>query len=112
VVLVRFVKNWRNYLVSDRAGWDDDFAKKLVEDLRVAEYIKEGEETPPPDDNLSVDKYADKPSLSKFNRMNADELLALAAKYDIDLGGETQKQHTKPIIQAVLYPETAKDDAE
>jgi hypothetical protein len=112
VVLVRFTRNWRNYFGGDVCGWNDDFAKTLVEEWKFAEYIKEGEETPPPADNATVDKYADKPSLSKFNRMNADELLALAEKYGIDLGGETQKQHTKPIIQAVLYPETVKDDAE
>lgn len=109
MVLVQFTRQWRNYNDGEVSGWDEDFAKRLV-DIGVAAYVKtaEGEETPPPGDDHSGELKG----LTKtaFMRLTADELIALATEKGIDLGGATLKKDTQPILKAVLFPESVKED--
>lgn len=108
MVLVKFKRQWRIYNDGEVTGWDEDFANKLV-DSGVAEYVKsaaEGGNTPPPGD----DDHGAKLTLTKFARLNLEELVALAKENEIDIGDATLKKDVQPIVKKALFPDADGDD--
>jgi hypothetical protein len=100
LVAVRLLRHYGNINAGEVAGYAPALAEQLVVELKVAEYFKPANT----DSNDGDDDHKDELTLAKFSRLNVEQLKALAAEKNIDLGDATSKADIQAKVKAVLFP--------